>query len=75
MPKISEIKILKLHMDGWLYNIVFGTQSGERGDVDNGLVALNGKDSRSYQGIRPENIFNMDETGLFFKYMLGGFFL
>ena len=60
--------------NGWLesfnkrHNIVFKTQSGERGEV-NAETVEQWKDSvpSICEGYAPENIFNMDETGLFFK--------
>jgi len=59
---------------GWLnsftkrHNIVFGKMSGERGDVNPETVnSWKEKLSTLTEGYAPENIFNMDETGLFFK--------
>lgn len=60
--------------NGWLesfrkrHNISFGLMSGERGDVNTDTV----KDWREKlklicKGYEPQNIFNMDETGLFFR--------
>lgn len=58
------------------HNIVFGTQSGERGDVDNSLVqSWMERVPDLIKEYEPENIFNMDETGLFFRYMFFVFFL
>jgi hypothetical protein len=44
-------------------NIVFGTMSGERGDVDKNIVE-NWKEKlpKLCEGYEPKNIFNMDET-------------
>ena len=60
--------------NGWLesflkrHNNVFGSQSGERGDVDHAIVSdWNKKLPIVCQGYEPRNIFNMDETGLFFR--------
>ncbi|KAK3104668.1 hypothetical protein FSP39_007460 [Pinctada imbricata] len=60
--------------NGWLESflkrngISFGTQSGERGDVDIDTVAdWKLKLSTIIQDYDLENVFNMDETGLFFK--------
>jgi hypothetical protein len=41
---------------------------GERGDVDKNIVE-NWKEKlpKLYEGYEPKNIFNMDETGVFFK--------
>lgn len=62
--------------NGWLasftkrHNVVFGTQSGERGDVDNGLVqSWMERIPDLMKESEPENIFNMDKTGLFFRYL------
>ncbi|XP_053405127.1 tigger transposable element-derived protein 4-like [Mercenaria mercenaria] len=60
--------------NGWLEsflkrnNIVFKTMSGERGDVDK-TVVQDWKDMLPSlcEGYEPENIFNMDETGLFYR--------
>ncbi|XP_053406646.1 tigger transposable element-derived protein 4-like [Mercenaria mercenaria] len=60
--------------NGWLEsflkrnNIVFKTMSGERGDVDK-TVVQDWKDKLPSlcEGYEPENIFNMDETGLFYR--------
>jgi hypothetical protein len=42
--------------------------SGERGDVDKNIVE-NWKEKlpKLCEGYEPKNIFNMDETGVFFK--------
>lgn len=60
--------------NGWLEsflkrnNIVFKTQSGERADVKQTCVDDWQKKLQSLcDGYSPENIFNMDETGLFFR--------
>uniref|UniRef100_A0A8W8I2G5 HTH CENPB-type domain-containing protein n=1 Tax=Magallana gigas TaxID=29159 RepID=A0A8W8I2G5_MAGGI len=60
--------------NGWLasftkrHNVVFGTHSGERGDVDNDLVqSWMERISDLIKEYEPENIFNMDKTGLFFR--------
>ncbi|XP_069105391.1 tigger transposable element-derived protein 4-like [Argopecten irradians] len=59
---------------GWLqsftkrFNIVFGSMSGERGDVNKQTVAeWTNKLSEICESYNPSDIFNMDETGLFFK--------
>ena len=52
--------VLKTH------NIVFGTMSGERADVDNTVVDdWVKKLPEICTGYSPEDIFNMDKTGLF----------
>lgn len=60
--------------NGWLdsfklrHNIIFGTMSGERGDVNNTVVDdWKSKLSTLCAGYAPADIFNMDETGLFFR--------
>ena len=60
--------------NGWLdsflkrNNIVFRTMTGERGDVDKTTVDdWKKKLPALCEGYRPEDIFNMDETGLFFR--------
>lgn len=60
--------------NGWLEkfrkrsNIVFKTVSGERGDVDNSIVQ-NWKERLPTlcQDYEPSDIFNMEETGLFYN--------
>lgn len=59
--------------NGWLesfrkiHNISFGLMSGERGDVNTDTVNdWKEKLKLICKGYEPENIFNMDETGLFF---------
>lgn len=60
--------------NGWLqsflkrHGIVFKVQSGERGEVKSDTV-IEWKDSIKdvCEGYSPDDIFNMDETGLFFK--------
>ena len=60
--------------NGWLdsflkrNNIVFRIQSGERGEVDSDVVK-NWKERipSVCEGYAPSNIFNMDETGLFYR--------
>lgn len=60
--------------NGWLesflrrHNIVFSSMNGERGDVD--LQTVNEwtqKLPTLCEGYSPSNIFNLDETGLFFR--------
>ncbi|KAK6166482.1 hypothetical protein SNE40_023159 [Patella caerulea] len=60
--------------NGWLrsflsrHNIVFGCMSGERADVDMGVVDdFKSKVPHLCSGFLPKDIFNMDETGLFYK--------
>ncbi|XP_033730203.1 tigger transposable element-derived protein 4-like [Pecten maximus] len=60
--------------NGWLdsfksrHNIVFGTMSGERGDVDNSVVDnWRAKLPIICDGYSDNDIFNMDETGLFYR--------
>ena len=60
--------------NGWLEsfikrnNIVFKTQSGERADVKNATVTdWKSKLPHLCEGYSPDDIFNMDETGLFFR--------
>ncbi|XP_050406602.2 tigger transposable element-derived protein 4, partial [Patella vulgata] len=60
--------------NGWLrsflsrHNIVFGCMSGERADVDMGVVDyFKSKVPQLCSGFLPKDIFNMDETGLFYK--------
>jgi hypothetical protein len=60
--------------NGWLesfrlrHNITFGTMSGERGDVcDQTVNDWRAKLADLLKDYRPENIFNVDETGLFFR--------
>ena len=60
--------------NGWLdsfnkrNNIVFKTQSGERGEIKADTVDQWKEAVPSLcDGYAPEDIFNMDETGLFFK--------
>ncbi|KAK3106816.1 hypothetical protein FSP39_000437 [Pinctada imbricata] len=60
--------------NGWLIsflkrnNIVLGTMSGERGDVDNNVVKeWIDKVPSLCAGYESCNIFNMDETGLFYR--------
>ncbi|XP_045178721.2 tigger transposable element-derived protein 4-like [Mercenaria mercenaria] len=59
---------------GWLAsflkrnNIVLGTMSGERGDVNKDTVTdWKSKLPTVCDGYDPKDIFNMDETGLFFR--------
>ena len=59
--------------NGWLdsflkrHNIVFKTMSGERGDVDNSVVEdWKQKLPELCKDYDPKDIFNMDETGIFF---------
>ena len=59
---------------GWLaaflkrHNIVFGTMSGERGDVNKDVVSSwKGKLPTVCEGYDPKDVFNMDETGLFYR--------
>jgi predicted transcriptional regulator len=60
--------------NGWLdsfvkrNNIVFKTMSGERGSVDQ-QVTTDWKEKLPSlcEGFEPEDIFNMDETGLFYR--------
>jgi len=60
--------------NGWLEsfvkrnNIAFVSMSGERGDVDTGTVTeWKSRVPSVCEGYKPHNIFNMDETGLFYK--------
>ena len=60
--------------NGWLesfqkrHNITFVTRSGERGDVPENVVKdWKEKLASLCEGYRPEDIFNMDETGLCFR--------
>lgn len=60
--------------NGWLEsfvkrnNIVFKTMSGERGEVDSAVVNdWKEKIPSLCEEYEPRNIFNMDETGLFFR--------
>lgn len=60
--------------NGWLeffrkrHNISFGLMSGERGDVNTDTVNdWKEKLKLICKGYEPKNIFNMDETGLFFQ--------
>ncbi|KAK3090297.1 hypothetical protein FSP39_010713 [Pinctada imbricata] len=58
--------------NGWLpafiNNIVFGTMSGERGDVDNDVVQdWIEKLPLLCRDYSPDDIFNMDETGLLYR--------
>lgn len=60
--------------NGWLesfrkrHNISFGLMSGERGDVNTDTVNdWREKLKLICKGYEPQNIFNMDETGLFFR--------
>ncbi|XP_070581288.1 tigger transposable element-derived protein 4-like [Ptychodera flava] len=60
--------------NGWLdsfrrrHNIGFSVMSGESGDVDNGIVADWKKKLPSLlEGYEPRDVYNMDETGLFFR--------
>ena len=60
--------------NGWLdaflkrNNIVMKVQSGERGAVDLNIVQnWKSKLSESCDGYAPSDIFNMDETGLFYR--------
>lgn len=60
--------------NGWLESFIkrnhriFRTMSGERGDVDNATVIEWKKRLPTIcENYSPKNIFNMDETGLFFK--------
>lgn len=60
--------------NGWLdsfvkrNNIVFGSQSGERGDVDcNVIEKWHDQLKTLCQGYKEEDIFNMDESGIFFR--------
>lgn len=60
--------------NGWLesfrkrHNISFGLMSGERGDVNTDTVNdWKEKLKLICKGYEPKNIFNMDETGLFFR--------
>ena len=59
---------------GWLesfkhrHNIVMGTMSGERGDVSNDTVNdWKSKLPTVCEGYTPQDIFNMDETGLYYR--------
>jgi hypothetical protein len=60
--------------NGWLEsfvkrnNIVFKTMSGERGSVDLQVTSdWKEKLPSLCEGFEPDNIFNMDETGLFYR--------
>ena len=60
--------------NGWLesfkarHNIVRGSLSGERGDVsDNVVDEWKAKLSTQCEGYLPRDIFNMDETGCFYR--------
>lgn len=60
--------------NGWLEkflkrnNLVFKKMSGERGDVDTKTVSdWKAKLPSECEGYEPRDIFNMDETGIFFK--------
>ena len=60
--------------NGWLesflkrHNIVFKTMSGERGDVDDSVCEdWKKKLPDICEGYEPKDIFNMDETGVFFR--------
>ncbi|KAH3719702.1 hypothetical protein DPMN_062569 [Dreissena polymorpha] len=60
--------------NGWLEsflklnNIVFKTQSGERGEVKLDTVdKRKAKIASVCQGYEPKDIFNMDESGLFYR--------
>lgn len=60
--------------NGWLdsflrrNNIVFKKQSGERAEVNAEVVSdWKSRLPAICEGYRPEDIFNMDETGLFYK--------
>ena len=60
--------------NGWLesfrqrHNISFGTMSGERGDVNNETVsAWKAKLPEFIKNYKASDIFNMDESGLFFR--------
>ena len=60
--------------NGWLdsflrrHNIVFKTMSGERGDVDNSVCEdWIKKLPEICEGYEPKDIFNMDETGVFYR--------
>ncbi|XP_013793905.1 tigger transposable element-derived protein 4-like, partial [Limulus polyphemus] len=72
----SDLKIDTFHAsNGWLesflkrHNIVLGTTSGESGDVDRNVVSdWKEKLPTVCKGYRPQDIFNMDETGLFFRH-------
>ena len=50
------------------HNIGFGIMSGESGDVDNGIVAdWKQKLPSLLDGYEPRDVYNMDETGFFFR--------
>ena len=60
--------------NGWLdrfrkrHNITFGAVCGERGSVDNATVtSWKEKLPTILEGYAPRDIYNMDETGLFFR--------
>lgn len=60
--------------NGWLecflkrHNIVFKTQTGERGEVKNDTVSQwKDKIGDVCKGYDPKDIFNIDESGLFFR--------
>ena len=59
--------------NGWLdsflkwNNIVFRVQSGERGEVDSDVKNRKECIPSVCKGYAPSNIFNMDETGLFYR--------
>ena len=67
---ITEFKGSSGWLDSFLkrHNIVFKKQSGERGSVDCSVVT-DWKQKVSYvcEGYEPSNIFNMDESGLFYR--------
>ncbi|XP_069129151.1 tigger transposable element-derived protein 4-like [Argopecten irradians] len=60
--------------NGWLEsfvkrnNIVFGSQSGERGDVNIDVIDdWNDRLQSMCEGFDPKDIFNIDESGIFFR--------
>ena len=70
----SELGVENLKTsNGWLdsflkwNNIVFRVQSGERGEVDSDVKNWKERIPFVCEGYAPSNIFNMDETGLFYR--------
>ena len=67
---LSEFKASNGWLDKFLKrnNIVFKKMSGERGDVDSKCVSdWKDKIPSVCEGYQPRDIFNMDETGIFFR--------